>query len=150
MLESSVGPREACAVSGDPWCVVFDADALAAPLLVRGRRAGDRMTPFGARRERRVKRLLIEARLPRWERARVPIVQAGPHIVWVGGVRRGAMAPVTAATRRVVQLTLSPLAEAPRARLECRTGAGRRAARPAYRIGFILTEHGVIEDPATR
>ena len=58
-----------------------------------------------------MKRLLIEAGLPRWERERVPIVQAGPHIVWIGGVRRGAMAPVTAATRRVLHLALSPLAE---------------------------------------
>ena len=112
LLESSLGPREACAVSGNPWCVVFDADTLAEPLIVRSRRAGDRMTPFGARQERRVKRLLMEAKLPRWERARVPIVQAGPHIAWVGGVRRAALAPVTAATRRVVQLTLLPLAEA--------------------------------------
>jgi len=29
----------------------------------------------------------------------------------VGGVRRGALAPVTAATRRILQLSISPLAE---------------------------------------
>jgi tRNA(Ile)-lysidine synthase len=109
VLEVSVGSPEACVISLGRWCVVFDADALSGPLLVRSRRTGDRMTPFGATEERRVKRLLIEARLPRWERGRVPIVQAGPHIVWIGGVRRGAMAPVTAATRRVLQLTLAPL-----------------------------------------
>ena len=112
VLDIAVGSPEAYAISDDPWRAVFDADVLSGPLLVRSRRAGDRMTPFGATGEHRVKRLLIEARLPRWERGRVPIVQAGPHIVWIGGVRRGAMAPITAATRRVVQLTLSPLAEA--------------------------------------
>jgi tRNA(Ile)-lysidine synthase len=68
------------------------------------------MRPFGAARERRVKRLLIGAGIPRWERDRVPIVQAGPDIVWIGGVRRGAAAPVTETTRRVLHLALSPLA----------------------------------------
>lgn len=114
VLASVVGPGDESAISSDPWRVVFDADALSGPLVVRGRRRGDRMTPFGATRERRVKRLLIEARLPRWERARVPIVQAGPDIVWVGGVRRGALAPVTAATRRILRLFISPLAGIPR------------------------------------
>ena len=110
VLDSAVGPREATAIPRDAWRVVFDADVLRETLIVRGRRPGDRMTPFGAVEERRVKRVFSEARLPRWERERVPIVQAGSHIVWVGGVRRGALAPVTPATRRVLQLTLSPLA----------------------------------------
>jgi tRNA(Ile)-lysidine synthase len=96
------------AIPRDPWRVVFDADTVPGPLVVRRRRPGDRLTPFGAVAERRVKGLMIEAGLPRWERDRVPILQAGPDIAWVGGVRRGAVAPVTASTRRVLQLSLSP------------------------------------------
>jgi tRNA(Ile)-lysidine synthase len=111
VLESAVGPWDESGIPTDPRRVVFDADTLGGPLVVRGRRRGDRMTPFGATGARRVKRLLIAAKLPRWERERVPIVQAGPDIVWVGGVRRGALAPVTAATRRILQLSISPLAE---------------------------------------
>ena len=111
VLESAVGPWDESGIPTDPRRVVFDADTLGGPLVVRGRRRGDRMTPFGATGARRVKRLLIAAKLPRWERERLPIVQAGPDIVWLGGVRRAALAPVTAATRRILQLSISPLAE---------------------------------------
>ncbi len=91
--------------------VVFDADLLAHPLIVRSRRPGDRLRPFGATGERRVKALLLEAGLPRWERGRVPLVQAGTELVWIGGVRRSAAAPLTPTTRRVLRLGLSSLAE---------------------------------------
>ena len=86
--------------------VAFDADALPAALTVRRRRAGERFTPFGSG-ERRLKTFLIDAKVPRWERDRVPIVEAGGAILWVGGLRRGAQAPVAAATRRVLELALS-------------------------------------------
>ena len=80
------------------------------PLIVRARRRGDRFVAFGGV-ERRLKTLLIEAKIPRWDRGRVPVVEAGGAIVWVGRVRRGAAARVTARTRRVLELTLVPLAQ---------------------------------------
>jgi len=47
--------------------------------------------------------------VPRWERDRLPLVEAAGSIVWVGGVRRGAQAPVTADSRQVLELRLQPL-----------------------------------------
>jgi len=41
----------------------------------------------------------------------VPVVEAGGEIIWVAQLRRGAAAPLTAATRRVLELALMPLAE---------------------------------------
>ncbi len=111
VLESTLFLEGEAPMPADAHQAVFDADALARPLIVRSRRPGDRLRPFGATGERRVKGLLLEAGLPRWERGRVPLVQAGPELVWVGGVRRGAAAPVTPATRRVLRLGLSSLAE---------------------------------------
>jgi tRNA(Ile)-lysidine synthase len=111
VLESTLIQRGSAPIPTDAHQVVFDADALARPLIVRSRHPGDRLRPFGATQERRVKGLLLEAGLPRWERGRVPLVQAGPELVWVGGVRRGAAAPVTPATRWVLRLGLSSLAE---------------------------------------
>ena len=40
--------------------VAFDAERLTGPLMVRGRRRGDRFLPFGAEGERRLKTLLID------------------------------------------------------------------------------------------
>jgi len=44
--------------------------------------------------------------VPRWERARVPILEAAGEILWVAGVRRGRAAPVTATTVRLWEVTL--------------------------------------------
>ena len=65
--------------------------------------------PFGGA-ERRVKTLLIDAKVPRWDRCRVPVVEAGGVIVWIGNVRRGAAARVTGRTQWVLELALVPLA----------------------------------------
>ncbi|MEK7700596.1 MAG: tRNA lysidine(34) synthetase TilS [candidate division NC10 bacterium] len=112
-LQATLAAAERYAIPDEPDRVAFDADRLPPALVVRPRRAGDRLTPFGGC-SRKLKDLLIDAKVPRWERCRVPVVEAGGEIVWVARIRRGAAAPVTAATRRVLELALVPLAE-PRA-----------------------------------
>jgi tRNA(Ile)-lysidine synthase len=87
--------------------VAFDADLLPPALVVRPRRRGDRLTAFG-QGERRLKTVMIAARVPRWDRARIPLVEAAGEIIWIGGIRRGAAAPLTTRTRRILQLTLLP------------------------------------------
>ena len=93
------------------WAVAFDRDRLRAPLSVRSRRPGDRFHPFGAPGSKPLKAFLIDAKLPRWERSRLPLVVAGGEIVWVVGLRRGAAAPVTPTTRSVLELSVIPLGE---------------------------------------
>jgi tRNA(Ile)-lysidine synthetase-like protein len=110
-LVSRLVPARGYCVPRRPHVVAFDADALPGALTVRARAAGDRFRPFGGG-ERRLKTFLIDARVPRWERDRLPLVIAGGEIVWVGGVRRGAQAPVGYQTVRVLELALEPLAEA--------------------------------------
>jgi tRNA(Ile)-lysidine synthase len=102
-------------VPRDRRVVVFDADQLPSPLAVRARRRGDRFTPLGGP-ERRLKSFLIGAKVPRWERDTIPIVEAAGRVVWVAGLRRGDAAPVTAVTRQVLELALVSLAETPATR----------------------------------
>lgn len=91
-----------------PGCAAFDADTLPLTLAVRARRRGDIFSPFGGPALRRLKSFLIDAGVPRWQRARTPLVEAGGEIIWVAGIRRGSIAPVTAATTRVLELALLP------------------------------------------
>jgi tRNA(Ile)-lysidine synthase len=108
-LEAVLVPAAGYAVPREARRAAFDADRLPLRLLVRARRRGDRLAAFGGG-ERRLKSLLIDAKIPRWERGRVPVVEADGEIVWVAGLRRAAAAPLTATTRRVLELRLVALA----------------------------------------
>jgi tRNA(Ile)-lysidine synthetase-like protein len=99
------------AVPLGPDTVAFDADALPPRLHVRARRTGDRFSPFGSQQERRLKSVLIDARVPRWDRDRLPLILAEDVILWVAGLRRSAAAPVTPHTRCILEVTVRcPLA----------------------------------------
>jgi len=55
---------------------------------VRPPRRGDRLIPVGGVGHRPLRRLLMEARVPRSDRANYPVVTRGPTILWVPGVCR--------------------------------------------------------------
>lgn len=107
-LEARLLPAAGYVVPADTAGVAFDAAAVPRRLMIRARRRGDRFRPFGAG-ERRLKTFLIDAKVPRWERMRLPLVDAGGEIIWVVGVRRAAVAPVTTATRDVMELRVLSL-----------------------------------------
>jgi tRNA(Ile)-lysidine synthase len=89
--------------------VAFDADRMPEAIIVRARCPGDRFAPFGGSGELRLKSFLIDAGIPRWERARVPLLEAAGHIAWVAGVRRGQIAAISAETARILEVTLDRL-----------------------------------------
>jgi tRNA(Ile)-lysidine synthase len=101
------------------WEAWFDAEALGlepgdhtsptAPLLVRPRRAGERMVPFGGAVPVRLATLLAAAGVPRLARARWPVLARGGdradgEALWLVGVRRAAAAPLTETTRAMLRL----------------------------------------------
>ncbi|MGD2116149.1 MAG: tRNA lysidine(34) synthetase TilS, partial [Acidobacteriota bacterium] len=55
-------------------------------LTVRTRRPGDRIHPLGAPGSRKLKDLLIDRRIPRSRRDRIPLLCLGDRIAWVPGV----------------------------------------------------------------
>ena len=107
LLEARCFPRALDYVAPrGPLIAAFDADQLPRRLQVRPRRRGDRFAPFGGPAERRLKSFLIDAGVPRWERERVPLLEAAGDIIWVAGLRRGQAAPVGPETRRILEVTL--------------------------------------------
>ena len=55
-------------------------------VTVRNRRPGDRLHPLGAAGSRRLKEVLIDRRMPRHQRDRLPLLCVGDRIAWVPGV----------------------------------------------------------------
>lgn len=84
---------------------IFDADQLPLQhLAVRNRRPGDTMQPFGFTGHKRVKALMMEHKIPRDKRDSQPIVVADGQIIWLAGIRRAAIAPVSEQTRQYLVL----------------------------------------------
>ena len=55
-------------------------------VTVRSRRPGDRLRPLGCDHRRKLKDVLIDRRVPRRQRDRLPLLEVGGRIVWVPGV----------------------------------------------------------------
>ncbi|MDD5107242.1 MAG: tRNA lysidine(34) synthetase TilS [Desulfuromonadaceae bacterium] len=56
------------------------------PWLIRSFRPGDRMVPFGMNGRKKVKDIFIDRKIPRAERARIPLLFCGEDLIWVAGV----------------------------------------------------------------
>jgi tRNA(Ile)-lysidine synthase len=85
---------------------VLDRAALrSSALLVRSWRPGDRMAPLGlGGATKSLQDLFTARRVPRLERAALPVVEAQGHIAWVPGVATSERFKVTAATQEAVRL----------------------------------------------
>ncbi len=84
--------------------VVFDADKLTEPLLIRPRQPGDRMQPMGLNGTKKVKDIFIDRKVPRRLRDHIPLIIHGSQIIWIPGVCRSSFAPVTTKTKRFLYL----------------------------------------------
>ncbi len=83
-------------------------DFFQSPLKLRNRWAGDRFQPFGMQGSKKVKDFLIDSKVPRQERDRVPILVSGEEIVWVVGHRTSERFKVGDETKRCVYLAYTP------------------------------------------
>jgi tRNA(Ile)-lysidine synthase len=64
---------------------VLDRDRLRFPMVLRNWRPGDRLRPGGHRSAHKLKRLLNEKRVSRWERGGWPVLTSGDVLVWARG-----------------------------------------------------------------
>jgi tRNA(Ile)-lysidine synthase len=64
---------------------VLDRDRLRTPLVLRNWRPGDALRPVGHRNPHKLKRLLNEKRVSRWEKEGWPVLTSGGVLVWARG-----------------------------------------------------------------
>jgi len=85
----------------------FDLDKIKLPLLVRGRRDGDRFVPLGASAEKKVGKFLTDARVRREMRRKVLVVEDGEKVIWVWPVRMTEQAKITGQTTKVLEVKIT-------------------------------------------
>lgn len=92
----------------EPHLAWLDQEQMAWPLQVRYYQPGDRFWPQGAAGAKKLQDFLVDAKIPRWLRPHLPLLVSGNRIVWVAGLRVAADAQLTAASRGLLEIELSP------------------------------------------
>jgi tRNA(Ile)-lysidine synthase len=78
---------------------VLDRDRLRSPLVLRNWRFGDKLHPAGHHKAHKLKRLLNEKRVSRWERDGWPVLTSGGVLVWARGFPVGSEFAANEGTR---------------------------------------------------
>jgi len=105
-VREAEGEPDPAALAG---VALFDADLAGRPLRLRTIRPGDRMRPRGGRGSRKLSDLLIDAKIARPLRARLPVLTtAGDEILFVPGLRPAELARPRPATRRWLSVFSTP------------------------------------------
>jgi tRNA(Ile)-lysidine synthase len=87
---------------------VFDADAAGEELWLRQRIPGDRFHPLGMNGSKAVKDYFVDAGIPAPHRPALPLLESGGRILWVVGHAVSADTAITAASRRFLQIEVTP------------------------------------------
>jgi tRNA(Ile)-lysidine synthase len=97
-------PSEAMKDDAADYKAYFDLGKTGDKLVVRRRQRGDRFQPLGLSQPKKLGEFMIDARIPRDWRRRVPVVCSPEHIIWVVGWRIDERVKVTSATQQVLCL----------------------------------------------
>lgn len=85
----------------------FDFDKLKLPLKVRRRKAGDKFVPLGMDGHKKVKDILIDEKVPKYLREKIPlVVDAEDNIIWLAPYRISDDYKITEETNKVLILRL--------------------------------------------
>jgi len=95
-------------LDNDPLMAYLDADKTGQELVIRGRRPGDRFQPLGMKGMKKISDYLLDARVPRARRSRVPVVVAGEQVLWVVGHRIDERVKITPQTKKSMKLVFKP------------------------------------------
>jgi tRNA(Ile)-lysidine synthase len=93
--------------SSDGFTAFFDCDRVGVDISLRARRRGDFFQPLGLDRLKKVGRFMMDARIPRTWRDRIPVLANPEQIIWLAGWRIDDRVKVTPQTRRVLSLRLT-------------------------------------------
>jgi tRNA(Ile)-lysidine synthase len=82
----------------------FDLQKTGMNLCVRKRRPGDRFQPLGMNMPKKLHEFMVDAKIPRSWRGRIPIVCSPQQIIWIAGWRIDDRVKLTEASKEILRL----------------------------------------------
>ena len=90
----------------DDFSACFDFEKVGKKLTIRHRLPGDRFQPLGMSQQKKLNVFMIDARIPRSWRSRIPIICSSDKVLWVAGYRIDERFKVRPETKKVLRLEL--------------------------------------------
>lgn len=87
--------------------IEVDAATIVGNLTIRHRQPGDTIIPFGMKGHKKIKDLLIDAKIPLKERDLIWLICDDEKVIWVYKIRQHEDTRVTKNTRQILRLSLS-------------------------------------------
>lgn len=84
-----------------------DARKIRFPLRVRSWSKGDSFVPLGMKHRKKVSDLLVDLKISRAAKERIPIVESGGRIIWIAGLRLDDRFKITATTTAAYKLSIT-------------------------------------------
>ncbi len=82
----------------------FDYDKVNQGINIRNRRTGDIFKPLRSNGTKKLKEFFIDAKIPREDRGRIPLIAVGNEIIWIIGYKISDKFKVTENTKSVLKL----------------------------------------------
>jgi len=98
----------------DALNVYLDADKINWPFNIRSRRPGDRFMPLGMKNLVKLKDFFINAKVGKFERDLVPVLDDGEKIIWIAGQRLDARVALDEGSTRFLKIAAENLKAKPR------------------------------------
>jgi len=103
-VEAAISDARGDALLDNNFAASFDFARAGSQLTVRSLQPGDRFRPLGMEQPKKLGEFMIDAKIPRAWRNRVPIVCSPAQILWVVGERIDDRVRVTRNTERILRL----------------------------------------------
>jgi tRNA(Ile)-lysidine synthase len=88
------------------WAATFDHDIVGDNIRLHSRQRGDTFQPLGMNQIKKVGEFMLDARIPREWRKRIPIFYTPHQVIWVTGYRIDERVKVTPLTKHVLILKI--------------------------------------------
>ncbi len=86
--------------------IYMDADRLKEPLVIRNRRNGDWFEPLGTKGKQKIKKLLIDRKVPGWQRETLALLVDQDSVIWIENMHLSERVKISPQTKHVMVMEI--------------------------------------------